>query len=154
VSSRSYIAHIIYCRDGQPDIYPPPTQQINDVCIGYMRVLLPKPLSQPQQGSPQQSGLELVYTGHPCHRTWAILVAQSQQRRTVQVSNQTPIIEILRCKSGPPSGTVNVDLPVNNISIVNIGGMRQCSGVRNVVQSFLPGDMITYLPDEVPYVMV
>ena len=160
-STGSYDAYIIgYCDNQQVKIHPSPLPRVDNICIGYMRGVVPRLSSQAQQGGSQQSALELIYTGHPCHRTWVILVPQSQQAQAsrqgwfgpVQFSGQIPIIEILKCGRCEPPDTVTVNLPVNDIKIVSRVGLKQCTGLRSALQSLL-GNIAACLPDQIWYVV-
>jgi len=168
-STGSYDAYIIYYENQQVKIHPSPLPQVDNICIGYMRGVVPRLSSQAQQGGSQQSALELIYTGHPCHRTWAILVPQSQQAQAsrqgwfgpVQFSRQIPIIEILKCEKGKPSDTGTVNLPVSDVKIVSGVVVNHSTGIRDKIKSNLEADLkrkldekdIASLPDQIWYVV-
>jgi hypothetical protein len=84
--------------DGQGNctIYPPQDggqQQVTKFCIGYIRAVVPK-----SGGSDASTTVNLLYTGHPCHRAYVILVPTQQTGQTVvTVKDKTPVVDIIAC---------------------------------------------------------
>jgi hypothetical protein len=62
--------------------------QVNEFCIGYLRAVVPKISSATVQ--------ELAYTGHPCHRSYVILIPTNQPG-SVDVSDDNPVVEVIAC---------------------------------------------------------
>ena len=72
------------------------SSQPAEFCIGYIRAVVPK--SIPSGGPGTQTTVNLLYTGHPCHRAYVILVPIQQTGQTkVTVTEDTPVVDIIAC---------------------------------------------------------
>jgi len=82
------------CYVEEPSQSQVPSQSpVDKFCIGYLRAVVPKISNATVK--------ELAYTGHPCHRSYVILIPTNQpasnQQGLVNVSDDNPVVEVIAC---------------------------------------------------------
>jgi len=79
--------------EGPSQSQVPSQSPVDKFCIGYLRAVVPKISNATVK--------ELAYTGHPCHRSYVILIPTNQpasnQQGLVNVSDDNPVVEVIAC---------------------------------------------------------
>jgi len=79
--------------EGPSQSQVPSQSPVDKFCIGYLRAVVPK-ISNATVSA-------LAYTGHPCHRSYVILIPTNQpasnQQGLVNVSDDNPVVEVIAC---------------------------------------------------------